>query len=361
MQCWWLESHLFGEDRSFNWMRVSVALTILFEVLLVALLLTTTRSRIVALTALALFALPGSWIHTVWPIWSGGRVPADFLLVQGWKDQPDLLCNCLIAASMILAYRDRLSYSLFCAAVAICFKESGLMALPLDFALVAAAGNLRKTPATYYCGVATVLGLMAVARWLAGPEVFRFHVHGSTGNWVARYLNAVVPSVILSMDGLSQAVFGLAIFALLARRPKRPLVWLLSLLGALAVSICLTAFQTRSPLGEAYAQFLMSGLVPALLFALWLGLIAVLWKNEVLRRWALAYALFACIAAVPYARDSGALDHVLVLAMSFKAACVGCILLAAWLALRDATSLRHRRFALAVDRSLGGWERHAIS
>lgn len=324
MQAWWLEMHAFGEDRSYNWMRISLILTLAFEILLGLFLFSTTKSKAITLIAVAGYALPGSWIHLFWPLWPSTRVPADLLLYQGWKDQPDLFCNCLTIGAMLLAYQRKYAWAFACACLAVCFKESGLLAFPLAAIMIAADGQIRETPKWLFAAIPTFLIAMMAARYAAGPDVFHFRVFANTDHWLLRYLNAVLPESILSLPSLGEAIIGVGLFALLFRHPKTPLAWLTMIVGLAALGIAVKALQTQRPLAEAFAQFMIEGWQPTLLFTLWLLIATAVYKDNHLRKWALIFIVCGWIAALPYARLSGALDHVLVFTKAFQWAYVAC-------------------------------------
>jgi hypothetical protein len=327
MQAWWIEARLFGIDRSHSWMRVSLTLAALFDVLLFFLFWKMTKRRLLALVGLALFALP-SWIVTVSPLSSQPRIwNADLLFCQGWKDQPDLFANCLTVGALLLAIDRRYTWALLCAALAPCFKESGLLTFPLVLGVVIYQGDLKTMPKWVYGGVVTVFAFYMYGRWSSGPMVFRFHTHGGDAGAWARYSNAILPLAWLSLASIGHAIAATGVLALLVRGPKRTYIWMASIIGLLASSVGVTALQTRGPLDVALAQFIL-GAGSALLFLLWLLVALIVWQRREFLSPALFFAACAFFVAVPFAMVTGALEHVLTLARAFQAGYGACVLLA---------------------------------
>ncbi len=328
MQMWWLESHLFGEDRSFNWMRVSLLLAACFNLLLLRFFHLLSGRRLFALIGLAIFALPGHWLHLISPLSVEPRISnADLLLLQGWKDQPDLFANCLTIGALIFAWNRRYGWALACAALAPCFKESGLLTFPLLFGLLLYRGELKSLPKWVYAGVVGFFGLYMFARWTAGPMVFGFHTHGGDAGAVARYTNAMLPLAWISIGGFGEALAALGVCGLLLWRPKKLLVWLGYVIALLAVSVLLVALQSQLPIDVAFAQFLMEGMRPVVLLVSWLLVGLAIWKHRQFLRQAIYLSLCAFFLAIPFAMVTGALEHVLTMARAFQAGYGACAFL----------------------------------
>jgi len=328
MQAWWIESHAFGEDRSFNWMRVSVLLSIVFDLLLLQLFRILFKHRLYALVGLAIFVLPGSWMHAITPLAISPRIwNADLLLTQGWKDQPDLFANSLILAAMICTFRKRYGWALLFGALAPCFKESGLLAYPLLLGVVTYQGELKRLPKWIYAGVGAVYAAILLARYLAGPMVFHFHTHGGHAGAVVRYTNAMLPLSVLLLTSFGAALLGLALFSLLILKPNRPLVWLRILLPTLLLAILIAALQGGVTYDVAFAQFLMDGWQSTLLFTLWLVVTFLVWQQREFLKPAIFLTACALLVAVPFATVTGALEHVLTLARAFQAGYGACVAL----------------------------------
>jgi hypothetical protein len=328
MQVWWIESHVFGEDRSFQWMRVSLFLAALFDVLLCVFLWRLSRRRLFAIIGLAIFALPGAWLHMISPLSKEPRISnADLLLLQGWKDQPDLFANCLIIGAMIFALRRRYGWALVCAALAPCFKESGLMVFPLLLGVVIYCGDLKQLPKWVYAGVASVLALYMLGRYSAGPMVFHFHTHGGDAGALTRYSNAMFPHAWMSLDSLGEALAGIGISGLLLWRPKQPMIWLGYLIGLIAICVIAVALQARISLDVAFAQFFLVGPWPIAMLVLWFIVTAVVCKQRSYLRPAVFLAVCAFLVAIPFAMVTGALEHVLCLARAFQAGYGACVTL----------------------------------
>lgn len=339
MQAWWLQSHFFGEDRSFNWMRVSLGLQVIFDLLLLALFRSITRSRGMALLGLALFALPLAWLISVCPLSEQPRVwNHDLMIVQGWKDQPDLWCNCLVLGAMLLSMRGRYGLALLSTALAIGFKESGLMAFPLVLITVSFTQGFRRIPPWVYSAAVVILGLMMWGRYAAGPLVFRFHTYGrNVGGWT-RYSYAMTPLGLRAITSYGQTAFALGLFGLFLWKPKRPIVWAGALLGSATVAVLLVSLQERLTWDVGFAQFLTEGLKPSLLMFAWLAVGAVLWRQREVFKWAMVLAACAFLAAVPFALATQTALHVLALGRAFQAGYGACA--AAALALTIAEKLR---------------------
>ena len=343
MQAWWIESHLFGEDRSYNWMRVSLLLAALFDVLLFLFFWRLTCRRLFALVGLAIFVLPGAWIHLLSPLAVVPRISnADLLLVQGWKDQPDLFANCLIIAAMIFAFDRRYFGALICACLAPCFKESGLLVFPLVLAMVVYAGDFRRLPKWIYAAVASFFALYMFARWTAGPMVFHFHTHGGDAGAISRYTNAMLPLAIIALTSIGAAFAGLTTFGLILWRPRRLWMWTSAVAASLFVGVLLLALQRLMELDVAFAQFLLDG-EPVLLFILWLLVTAAIIMARIYLKPAIFLAACAFFVAIPFAMVTGALEHVLTLARAFQAGYGAC---AALSVISVLWTLIHRRGAI---------------
>lgn len=335
MQAWWLQAHMFGIDRPYNWMRISLLLAVAFDVLLLSLVWNLTKSRLLALIALALFALP-SWIHAWTPLSERPRIGFSDLLILEWKDQPDLFANCFILGALILAIRGRFAFALLCGALAIGFKESGLMSFPLVFLAMAWTGRVKQIPKWCYAATAALLGLMMVGRWFAGPLVFRFHSYGGHTGAVTRYTNAMLPLGFGALVSAGQTLAGAGLFGLMAWRPKGLIVWTLCVLGLLGTSVVLVSWQNGLPLDVGFAQLIDTGTRPILLLLAWLLVFALLWRNKFLFKWAMFFAASAYLLALPFGMATQAAEHVLTLARAFQCAYGACVLLATGIALSEA-------------------------
>lgn len=335
MQAWWLQSHLFGEDRSYNWMRLSLVLTVGLALLFTELMRRLTGRRLVALLGLALFALPAHWTNSLTPLSAQPRIwNIDLLICDGWKDQPDLFANCLILGAMVCALRNRLGLALACAGVAIGFKESGMMAFPLVALIATSQRGVRSIPWWCYAGGAGIMGVVMICRWFAGPLVFAFHTYGRNVSGLTRFGNAMLPVGFTAFSSWGQTLLALGMFGLLLWRPKRPLVWAAILLGAFGTAVGLVAWQEQLSWEVALANLLLVGTLPALLLLAWLCIGWVLWTQKQQFRWALILAACSYLAAIPFAMATQTADHVLTLARAFQAGYGACVVLAFAAALR---------------------------
>ncbi len=326
MQAWWLEAHLFGEDRSFNWMRFSLILSVFFNILLLYFLWLLTKNRFLALVGMALFDFPAAWFHWICPLSDLPRVNnADLMIIQGWKDQPDLFANIFVVGALILAVKNRWVLSLLCAAAAIGFKESGLMAFPLAAIVVWPTQGLKRMPWWVYVSSASIVALMMVARWFAGPLVFAFHSYGRDVGGLTRYLNAMLPLGLSALSSAGETLVGAGLAGLLLWRPKSLPVWLGAILGLLFAGVALVACQESLPLDVAFAQLLDQGAVPVLLLTLWLIVIAVLWTHKIYFKWAMILAACAFVSALSFGLATQAALHVLALARAFQAGYGACV------------------------------------
>lgn len=343
MQAWWLQAHIFGEDKSFNWMRISVLLAIAFDFLLLVFLRTLTRRPWLALAGLAIFALPPTWLQYISPLGVVPRVAsADLMIVQGWKDQPDLWANCFLLGAMIFALKKRYGWALVCTAAAIGFKESGLMAFPLVAILAVSRGEFKKIPIWVYGASIVMLALMMYARWLAGPLVLQFHSYGNNVGGLTRYSNAVFPLAFTGIGSWSTFIFGIGIFAFIVQRPKNLIVGLLVIIGLFAASVGLTALQERMTLDVALAHFIIVGLLPAIILSSWLAVIYLLWKQKTYFSPAITLALCGYVAALPFAMATQAAEHCLALGRALLAGYGACVAFAIGTWLID---LYSRRFS----------------
>ena len=325
MQAWWIESHVFGEDHSFNWTRVSVFLCAIFDLLLVAFIWALTKNRWLALAALAIFALPPGWLHAVCPLSDLPTIAnADLLIAKGWKDQPDLWANCLSLGALIFVLRERWGWALLCTGLAIGFKESGLMVVPMVAILAASNGSVKRIPLWVYGAAVGMLALMMFGRWLAGPLVFHFHSYGRDVGGPTRYANAVLPLAFTAFSTYGYALFGIGLFALILKRPKSLIVWLVSVLLLLAISIRLLAIQTQQTMDVAFAQFLLLGWAPILMLLVWQLLFAVLWTQKKYFWPAMILAACAYVAALPFAMATQAAVHCLAMGRALQAGFGAC-------------------------------------
>jgi len=326
MQAWWLEAHVFGEDRSYNWMRFSLLLMVVFDLLLLYFLWQLTKNKFLALAGLALFALPSAWFHAVNPLCDLARVnDADLMIVQGWKDQPDLFANIFVFAALILALKNRWALALACTAAAIGFKESGLMVFPLAALVIWPTQGIRRIPWWVYVASGAMLVLMMVARWFAGPLVFAFHSYGRDVGGLARYMNAMLPLGLSAVSSAGETLVGAGVFGLLLWRPKNLLVWLGVVLGLFVAGVALVGWQESLTLDVAFAQLLDQGAVPMLLLIVWLVLMAALWTQKTYFKWAMILAACAFVSALSFALATQAALHVLALARAFQAGYGACV------------------------------------
>jgi hypothetical protein len=350
MQAWWIESHTFGEDRPANWMRTSLLLSILFDLLLVSFVRTFTSNKWLALAALAIFALPPWWPHAISPLTVLPRVSnADLLIAQGWKDQPDLWANCLIVAAMICSLREKWIPTLVFTALAIAFKESGLVVFPLVAILMICQRRMKSIPLWVYGASVSMLVLMMYARSVAGPLVFHFHSYGGNAGGPTRYTNAMFPLGFAAFSSAGQALCAFGVFALLVLRPKRPLVWLASLVALFVATVGCIAIQQGLTLDIAFAQLVLIGSPPIALLVLWLLLGTTIWKEKSIFHKAATFAACGYVAAIPFAMATQAALHCLALANAFLAAYGACATFALVLYLIEPFMKRFPKMALLRD------------
>ena len=349
MQFWWCESRLFGEDRSFNWMRVSILLTVAFDLLLVLFLWTFTRNRWLAALGLAIWALPPFIFQYVSPLSALPNIANnELLLAHGWKDQPDLFLNCLTLVAMILAYRNRYGWALLCAGIAIGFKEPGVMIFPLIVIFIALTQGIKKIPPWFYWGTIGILLVMTIFRWTAGPYVFYMRRYGRNEGAALRYMNAMLPAGLTAIYSYGQLLFGAAVFSVGVWGRKRLIASTLFLIAVFAASIGLVCWQEHLDLDVGFAQFLILGWQPILLLVLWLCSLAILYVQKQYFKWAIMLAICGYVAALPYASAAQATDHVLALGRSFLAGYGACVTFAVFTLAAQII----RRFAPHSHRSL---------
>ena len=324
MQVWWTQAHVFGEAKTFNWMRVSVLLAAAFDLLFYVFLKTLTKNTFLALIGLALFLIPPDWLVHVNPLAVSQMSGTDLLLKAGWLDQPDLWTNCLTLGALLVAMREKWGWTLLLTGIAIAFKESGMMIFPLVALVMLGTARFSRIPAWVYGASAVMLGLMMYARWLAGPLVFQFHSYGNDVSGPTRYWIAMSPLAFGALFSLGQTLFALGTSGVILWRQKSILVTLGCLLGCFFLSVVLVSWQNRLALDVAFAHLIDSGWKPMSLLVAWVLFFTILLKNRELLKHALLLTGCALVAALPFAMATQAGAHCLALGRAFEAGFGAC-------------------------------------
>jgi hypothetical protein len=290
----------------------------------------------------ALYALP---IPLPWPY--GIVTPNGICSIDGWKNQPDLWTDTLVTLACLGALSGRYWAALVCAALAVCYKESGWLAFPLMLATVTVAGRLRTVRASH---VAVAIGLIAglvALRASAGHAVFAGYRQGTNANWLSRYIAATGGIYVNTLFTPREAwCYGNTIFliAVLARR-LRPILSLLAGFGLLAAAVLLSIWTTGIPLDvTAYSLFDpgIPVLPAAIEIAIWIAAVSATFRVPNLRRWALFSVFGSCLCATLFVAAAQVLRHALHLAYAFQSLFVAVLVAAVVERIRQRVSRSQR-------------------
>lgn len=372
MQLFWLENRAFRSNHPYNWVRISILAQVIYTLLFAALLYKLTNSPAVTLITTLVISFPREWLNPIPFLPTTYHTPSMLLLEKGWKDQPDLFANIFILATLLLALNRRWYLALACAAIAVCFKESGWLAFVLMPAALwatrfappllpstrsththvpkSASGGegVRGRGSPFTLSTLAVILLLLALRWSAGPAVFFAHTRESNSGWLTEYLHSVSSIAFFDLRFFAEALIALAIAYVFTKwSPSSVLSKLAIVGGAMICALVLSAIQHQVTLQIAPVLLLQGFASVGLQLLLWLALFIPLVLDKDLRLIALAFILLGMVAAAPHAATSQANLHTLSLAIYFQSVFVGCMILAAHRALAAKLSTLGLRRTLA--------------
>jgi hypothetical protein len=328
----WLESRSLGIYRFDRWMWVSLILELLLVMAYAVFVYALTRNYAVTLLSVVIWAGARSWLFLLRHVFQAADETPLYLLLRSVKFQPDLFANLLIFSALALLCSRKWIGALVCTAIAICFKESGWLALPLGVVILASRRQLQLVPKWMYIATIAMMAVLVLFRWSAGPAVVHgFHM-GSNQFWYSRYANAVEGALsINSQVDPGEALFALSIYLLYrVKRLQRPLIGLGILATALIAGAAISAHQEHCSLLIGAVMILDPSVrLPVVLACLvcMVGLDAVV-RDKDLRGFAVLSVALGLIAALQFVAATQILTHALVNALAFQSLFVACVSIA---------------------------------
>jgi hypothetical protein len=333
IQAFWLEAHVFGEDRFDRWIWLSIAMNCVCLALMYSLAKTISGRRDVALVTVALYGI----CATVRLLHSSFVFPgAAWVSTGAWKNQEDLFVDAFTLASMIAVARGKWCPALLCAALAVCCKESGWMTFFLDLVVVLLTGQVGKVPRSVWAATILVACVLIGLRASAGHEVFRgFHI-GTNRYWYVRYSGAVAGLIGETFcDDPCACVLALMpwAFVFASRRAGNLYAGLAGALAVLGLSALVSTMQLGcSPfIGLTVILCPDTGrLADAVFCGIWIFLVSILLRDRPMRLLALFAVVCSFVAGVPYAGATQVGAHALHLADGFQALFGASLVVAFW-------------------------------
>jgi hypothetical protein len=296
-QLFWSEYAIFGPDRYDLWAIISIV------------------SNLLVLAALAQFAwlLTRSRPAVLFTVLAASATGALDVALFNWKDQPDLWVTLAVVLSMNATLRHRWGLAVAFAALAMCIKELGWIALPFDLALVATTGGLRAMPRWIYgavVGVAcAVAGLMGVSGFFSVPH----ETIGHNTNWLWRYVYSLdFPPAGAAATGVYELLPFVALFAW-------PRWW--TFVAAFAVSVVIACL--RLHIDAATAIFVMSNSGSVIGTTVAYALSFTLLARSRYRKLAAVLVVYVLAASANIVAGVSTQEHVLYLAHAIRAVVQG--------------------------------------
>jgi hypothetical protein len=185
----WSEIRLFGADRLDGWVWVSAALHVAVVCLAAALASRLTGRRWMGLVSAALVALSRSCL-SVLARWEQERTGIDHVIANPAL-QEDLWMALPVLGAILCATSRRWLWALLLCGLAVSAKEMGWTAFALCFLAVWVTqgwAGVRAIPRWVWAAGGALVALLVLARWSAGPEVFRGFRMGTNHYWPMRLL-----------------------------------------------------------------------------------------------------------------------------------------------------------------------------
>jgi hypothetical protein len=185
----WSEIRVFGSDRLDRWIWASVVMQVAVVCLVAALATRLTGERWMGLVSAALLALPQFCLCILGRL-EQARTPIG-MVVTNPVAQPELWTALSVLGAALCATSRRWLWSLALCGVAVSVKEMGWTAFPICLLAVWMTQGwegVRALPRWVWGVGAALVALLVLARWSAGPEVFRGFRMGTNHNWPARLL-----------------------------------------------------------------------------------------------------------------------------------------------------------------------------
>jgi hypothetical protein len=324
MQSFWLERHFFGTDRYDYWMWISFALTLLCALLFGLLAYNLTQNRWLALLGVLIYS---GWRFI--PLFTAFQLnyetPSNVVL-NYWKDQPDLWVDSLFFGAFIAALRSKWSIWIALSMLALCFKESGIFSILLPLATLALTGRFAQIPKRVLCGLMAVfVGWAGIMVSIPSSTLVSISADDNR-NWMYRYGQAVCGEYGTSfVHFFPEWLLGNGLFfSILLYKRFGKLAGYLSFVAALAVSVISYAHLLSMPIFDTIAAYtdpvmLRRVFVPVTIdIAVWLSLFSIIIRDKKLLRTCGIYIGFAMITAIPYALLGYTTEHVLHQAYAFQ-------------------------------------------
>jgi hypothetical protein len=349
----WLQYQWIGTDRYNGWIAVSIALEIIFCILLAVLVLRLTGSSTAPLFALLIFA----GTRTVSPIAPVAYFfqfldsAAALTTVAAWKDQPTLLSDIAVVSSMILAYYKKWLPGLLTVVVGILFKESSWIAFALTFLMLVLCGKLRDIPKWVYVGAVVSMAIPILARYLSGMGLIGGYRVGHNYGWKTRYITAVSGSYFSCFlwGTWPAALFATSLYGVVCWKRMhlyaRLALVVLFLCAAGAANMILDSISFTTAVTMLLDPSLeLHTVIICYFFVMAVGL---LWQQNDLGKIALLFVVLSLIAALPYVAALQVNIHQLNLCYAFQSAAVGIAWAAGGRKFADwLEKLRHRQGGL---------------
>lgn len=322
-QIFWLEYRFFGFDHLDKWQWVSIASHFLVIALLALYGLRLGPNRWIAPLAVLFFAgdqniWPADWLR---PLLVGRSTPADIAL-DSWKNQPEIWVAACTLGAILSALSGRWALSLACAAIGICFKESGWYVFVIVPVALWGAGRMKTIPPKVLAAGSILAIALILFRASAGWAVFRGYHQYAEHTGIARYLVAVggfYLGLLLSPSAAS-AILAACLFALALWRRLND--WLRLAMAFAAVTLCVlldAILQLTSPIA-AMVQYLEwdMELGNTVLAFLWIGMAWMLLTSANYRRIGVALVGMILISGASMGLASQVVRHVLYLTYAFQ-------------------------------------------
>lgn len=197
----WVEYHAFGPDRLDGWIWVSAAMHLGATVLAALLAARLTGNWWAGPVVAVLFGT----LLLGFPVLRArgpGAEPVHLILTVP-NAQQELWMAIPALGAMLATLSRRWVWALLLCALSVCAKEMGWTAFPLCLLVLWMAqgcDGLRRIP-LWAWGLGTALvGVLLLARWSAGPEVFRGFHQGTNESWPVRLMSTVGGCFVQAVD-----------------------------------------------------------------------------------------------------------------------------------------------------------------